>query len=403
MKEVLFISHDAFRAGAQILLLNLLSWLKTNSNVPFQILLKDVSGIQGDLRSQFEALAPVYVFNPPVNKGKPWQKKLVDRLGISKRIETPHLSHLKHQLQSANIGLIYANTVANHEVLEFLSDLNCPVICHVHELSFWIQNRLGLENFSQLKQYTSHYIAVSKAVQDNLINNHKIPTAQISLIYPFIKIQPDACTQTPTIQNPSQNLIFEELGMTKSAKLVCASGTLDWRKGVDLFIQLAFWVHKKLPQYPVHFVWVGGDIRSLNFAQFWHDVMKAGLVDYVHFVGVKHNPIDYFAASDVFVLTSREDPFPLVCLEAASGGKPIVCFDRAGGEPEFVENDCGFVVPYLDIEQMASKVIELLDSPALCQKFGNSAKKKVETLYDVTVIAPQIETLIKQYSHFHGN
>ena len=41
----------------------------------------------------------------------------------------------------------------------------------------------------------------------------------------------------------------------------------------------------------------------------------------------------------------EEDPYTLVCLEAAALEKPYVCFEGAGGSPEFVEEDCGFVVP----------------------------------------------------------
>jgi hypothetical protein len=38
-----------------------------------------------------------------------------------------------------------------------------------------------------------------------------------------------------------------------------------------------------------------------------------------------------------------------VCLEAAALGKPIICFGDAGGMPEFIEEVCELVVPYLDI------------------------------------------------------
>ena len=58
---------------------------------------------------------------------------------------------------------------------------------------------------------------------------------------------------------------------------------------------------------------------------------------------------DYFSIFDVFALMFREDPFPLVCLEAALLEKPNLCFARAGGASELVESDSGFVVPYLDL------------------------------------------------------
>jgi len=95
-------------------------------------------------------------------------------------------------------------------------------------------------------------------------------------------------------------------------------------------------------------------------------------------------------------LVSREDPFPLVCLEAASLGKPIVCFDKAGGMPEFVEDDCGFIVPYLDTEAMAEKIIELIKNPELRQRLGERARKKVKERFDVEVQAPKIFSLIQR-------
>ncbi len=52
-KKVLFISHDASRTGAPIVLLNLLKWFKTNTDIPFQILLKK----GGVLEPDFKAIA----------------------------------------------------------------------------------------------------------------------------------------------------------------------------------------------------------------------------------------------------------------------------------------------------------------------------------------------------------
>jgi glycosyltransferase involved in cell wall biosynthesis len=97
---------------------------------------------------------------------------------------------------------------------------------------------------------------------------------------------------------------------------------------------------------------------------------------------------DYFAAMDVFVLPSREDPFPLVCLEAAAAGRPIVCFENAGGMPEFVEDDCGFVVPYMDIEAFAERLTRLIDDSQLRTRMGEAARNKVRSRHNVAVAAP---------------
>ena len=128
-----------------------------------------------------------------------------------------------------------------------------------------------------------------------------------------------------------------------------------------------------------------------------HDIKKAGLEQYVHFCGHVANPLDYFAASDLFALVSREDPYPLVCLEAAMLGKPILCFANAGGMPEFVENDAGFVVPYLDIDAMADKVTEFIKDEKLLEDMGARASRKVKERHVVSVAAPRIIEVIGQF------
>lgn len=46
--------------------------------------------------------------------------------------------------------------------------------------------------------------------------------------------------------------------------MVVGAGTVDWRKGADLFVQLAREV-RRTTREPVHFVWVGGDLRSVDW------------------------------------------------------------------------------------------------------------------------------------------
>jgi len=78
-------------------------------------------------------------------------------------------------------------------------------------------------------------------------------------------------------------------------------------------------------------------------------------------------------------------------------GKPILCFDKAGGQPEFVEKDCGSVVPYLDVETMADKVIELYNNRDLLRQLGQNAAAKVRSRHTLEANAPKILAVIKKY------
>ncbi len=173
---------------------------------------------------------------------------------------------------------------------------------------------------------------------------------------------------------------------------------MEWRKGADLFIQLARTVRHTNPEAPIYFLWLGGDEKqdSLRFYELRHDLKKLNLERTAIFLSNQPNPLDYFAAFDVFALLSREDPYPLVCLEAAALEKPILCFG-AGGEREFVEDDAGFVVPYLDIEAMAAKVYLLFESPELRATLGQRAAQKVKGNHDISASASQILQIIQRF------
>lgn len=86
-------------------------------------------------------------------------------------------------------------------------------------------------------------------------------------------------------------------------------------------------------------------------------------------------------------MISREDPYPLVNLEVAALAKPIICFRNSGGSQEFVENDAGFIVSYLDVEKMADKIIYLFNNQNIGIMLGQNAKEK--SMKDIMLILVQ--------------
>src|SRR5262249_5099406 len=153
-------------------------------------------------------------------------------------------------------------------------------------------------NNEQVKKHSTHYIAVSDAVKQYLIVDHQIPSTKISVVYEFLSTEHDPANQWLGIDE-----VRREIDLPPDALFVGGCGTTDWRKGVDLFLPLARSVHNQLGR-SVHFVWVGGETNSPDFARLRHDMWHSGLADCVHFVGVKRNPLDYFALFDVLVLLS---------------------------------------------------------------------------------------------------
>lgn len=379
--DVLFLAHQADRTGAPLVLLHFLRWLKANTNLACGVLLKQ----GGELTTEFAAVAPTVLWQDVAPGWRPRLRRLAQRLGI----RPAPLAGPRPRFRG--VKLLFANTVATGDVLEALGP-TCPVVTHVHELDWVIRHYVGAETLAKVRRHTTCYLAVSNAVRMNLLAQG-IPEERIRVVYEFIPTRRFASADTAA----ARSKLLARLGLAADTMLVGAAGEFHWRKGPDLFIQLAATVRRLRPEIPAHFIWLGGLTEGPLFAGYGQDVRQAGLGEHVHFLGRQSAAEEVLAALDVFVLPSREDPFPLVVLEAASCGKPVVCFADAGGAPEFVANDCGFAVPYLDVAALAGRVLDLIESPGLRHRLGACGAVKARQRHDVDVVAPQLLNVIRQY------
>ncbi len=99
----------------------------------------------------------------------------------------------------------------------------------------------------------------------------------------------------------------------------------------------------------------------------------------MHLLPVCSDSRPYFEAMDVFFLSSREDPFPLVMLEAAHVGKPIVGVRASGGVSDFLKGLDELLVESWDVEGLVDKISSLLQvSPDELAAYQQNLKKRAE-------------------------
>jgi len=361
-------------------LLHFLRWFKRNSDRPFSVLL----GRGGELVADFEELADTWSMDRSCWRREALRTRVLYAAGLGAWARRAQARDVQRFAARCPPALVYTNSIASAQALEMLAP-QVPILTHVHELEFVFS--LEPESaLSRLLRETRQFIACSNAARENLVRNHAVPASQIETIHESIPVADIRAERT-------REQVLRELHMPDDALLIIGAGFASWRKGTDLFIQLARAVCRRRSH--AYFAWIGGSGYP-DGVQFEHDVRVAGLTEKVRFTGAVLKPADYLAAADVFVLTSREDPYPLVCLEAAAVAKPIVCFAGAGGMPEFVEEDCGFVVPYLDIVAMAERIVHLLDSLQCRVTMGTAARRKVTQRHDISRAAPRIMEIIER-------
>ncbi len=381
-KKILFVSHYAGRSGAPSVLLQVQQWLKEHTGIAFETVMLAGGGLLNDFRNIGKTTLCV------PDKLDRYMKRAFVLCGLRADEYSSCYARFARRMIEADIGLVYANTIANGTMLAALSRLRCPVICHVHEPESLIRS-YGPQNMTLIKQHTTQYIAVSEKTKKNLVKTHGIPPDKIEVVCPDINIKflEGICDK---VQLPP--------GIPKGAFIVCGSGQgPNWVKGKDLFIQLAYGIARDYPDMPIHFLWIGGGNEGIDDYLINHDIASAGLSGRVHIVPDVSNPLDYFNRCDVFVLVSREESFGLASLEAAALGKPVICFEGASAVPEFVEQDAGYIIPYLDLSAMAESIIRLALQPELKKRLGARAAEKVRQRYDSAAAGPAILRVIKQF------
>lgn len=84
----------------------------------------------------------------------------------------------------------------------------------------------------------------------------------------------------------------------------------------------------------------------------------------------------FFAISDLFILPSKEEVWGLVVNEAMAIGLPVIVTERVGSSADMVKTGSnGYVVPYGDIKQLSSRMLQILSSDNLRKKMSLYSKK----------------------------
>lgn len=312
LKTILFIGHDANRAGAQLVLLNLMRLLKAEGYA-MRLLL----GEGGPLLDDYRAICPVTVWasaSPHVVGAV--ADKVLDKLGLWQPLHERQAGRqraaVRGELALDSVDLVFVNTVTSSRWFGQLAiPVKTPVVTFVHELAMSVRMYTRPDELARLLGRTNHLLAVSEATARYYEEQHGFDPARITR---FTLIDTPALVEAVR-QARQQPDLMGELGLPTDALVVGGCGNAEWRKGNDLFVTLARQVIGRAADSDVHFVWVGmppGPLRD----DLLLDIDKAGLTGRVHLVPPTPEVLRYTSRFDVFVLCSREDPYPLVVFES---------------------------------------------------------------------------------------
>lgn len=385
--RVLVVSHSAEPTGAPIALLRILqSCVKHALIEPTVILRQD-----GELVREFEKLGPTSLVS--ANKEHRVQVALEsvpfgDAALAAAGFALDH--RLRRLCERRKVEVIYVNTAVESRIRAALKPLDLPVVTHVHELERELLTTVGRDGIRKVIDESDVLIAVSGAVRKMLIA-HGADGARVADVQPPIG---DGGPVSESERNAARRAV---LGVDDGTFVVVGCGKPSWRKGTDAFLRVAQRVVGTAPaNTKVVFRWIGGTLPNSALSTLSEDIACLGLHDRVAVIPHRPDVDALLAAADVFISTSREDPNPLVVLEAAATGCPVVCFRSAGGAEELADAGGGKVVPYLDANAMADAVLALIESPTERERLGNKARMIVTDGNAPQVVAEKVATVLRR-------
>jgi glycosyltransferase involved in cell wall biosynthesis len=365
------IAHAADRTGAPMTLLHQLRWLRQATEWELVIVL--LRG--GPLLPEFRALGDVIVIGEP--DLNPERTPAIEADDAARREQLAGLD---------DAHLVYVNTAWSIHGLPFLPPGDRPVLAAIHELDHDLRDGMPPASLATLLSTPDHFIAGAEVIAANLRTGYDIPADRISVV-------PEAIAIPAATPAPSR----AEIGLPDDAFVVMAAGSPAWRKAPDLFVFLADRLRRVRSELDFRFRWLGADPveAKAELETPLADRQRLGLAPVVEFVPPTDRVMDQFRAADVFVLPSREDANPLVCLEAAAVGRPVVCFDN-GGIPEALGEGC-VEVAYPDLPAMAGALSDLADDPERRRQRGEAAAARVRQRHDIERTGPRLRAEIERW------
>jgi len=163
----------------------------------------------------------------------------------------------------------------------------------------------------------------------------------------------------------------QELGLGSRPMILTVGGLIP-RKGIHHLLEA---LSRLRNHHDFTFV-VCGDGPERNRLE--ELAMRLGLGEQTLFMGrVDRATIPrYFAACDVFALTSTVEAAGNVLFEAMASARPVVCTDAGGPQEYVVDGEMGFVVPVGDVDRMAARIGRLLADPVLQDSLGREGRRR---------------------------
>jgi len=237
----------------------------------------------------------------------------------------------------------------------------------------------GFEKYYGLRKLTAKYVlpradairTVSQKLKQRLQTEFKIKEDKISVVPIFVDTE-------IKIRNFKEKSINDKFIFLTISRLVPVK---------NVILQIKAVAELTSQNYKIELRVIGEGPERARLETLIDDL---SLTDRVKLFGWQTAVDKFYEQADVFLLTSDSEGWPLVLIEAAGFGLPIIMTDTGSAGEFFVNNDNCLVIGLNDLEALAAAMKNLMADNELRKKLGERAMNSIKNL-------PSKEQTLKLY------
>lgn len=301
----------------------------------------------------------------------------------TKQAEAITVDAIGQYIRQRNIALVHVNTLVLHEPMLSAQQLSVPCIVHIREdlpsdpalldtlLSDVQSAHQRLERYGAKLLFNSRYLAES-----------------------FKNTLPSQRDELPFIYNALDTQSFGKLTLPSSdttLKVGLISSNLP-KKGIRDFFDIAA---KCQADSGLTFHIYGPRTSELEWC------LKQYALSNLNDEGYVSNPMKAIEHVDIVLSLSHfNESFGRTVAEAQAAGRVAIAYDK-GAPSELIEHEkTGFLVPFQDVESIATLLVKLNKSPDTLTKIGSLAKQHAQAKFSYESCGRKLDTLYRQLISF---
>lgn len=359
--KVCFVSHSAYKAGAERALIETIDVL-TQDSVECFVLLPSKGPLINELKKR-NIPYNIYPYKWWISsKESSWFIRVA-----STAINIIMAIPLALRIAQNNCDVIYTNTISIPIGIICAKLIGRPHIWHIHEFvgpNYFLIFNMGTKLSSWImRKLPSYYIANSYAIANYY--SELIPTHNIEVAYQAVNID----------KNESHTKLKKSI-LCNNVDIKCIIvGNINPQKGLeDAIYAVNELIHKKVS---IHLYIIGNDSNKKYKIYLQNLIVQYGLENHITFLGYVDNPFPLIQCVDIVLVCSRNEAFGRTTIEAMRASKPVIG-SKSGGIIELIRPGFnGFLYEPGNYNELAEKILYLYKNPKISTQMGENGQNWV--------------------------